>query len=59
MEKNHIAILICMNDITFQKGTTNNGIKSNLSYFEQLLMLCYSIQENWTFSYDIYVIHCN
>ncbi len=54
---NKIAIIICINDLPFVKGTTKNGIKNNLSYFEQFLMLYLSIKKKWFFNYDIYLFH--
>jgi len=52
-----IAIIIAINDLLSVNGTTQNGIKGELGYVEQFLMLYYSINDNWFFNYKIYIAH--
>jgi hypothetical protein len=54
-----IAIIICINDINYThgKGPTKMSLKKDLSYFQQFLILYYSIKENWNFNYHIYLVH--
>ena len=53
-----IAIIICINDINYThvKATTKMSLKKYLSYFQQFLILYYSIKENWNFNYHIYLV---
>ena len=55
-----IAIITPFNDLKIFHGGSLSGIKSEISYFDQFLILYESIKRNWKrkyFNYDIYVLH--
>lgn len=59
-EKKVIAIVIALNDLDLFHGGSRNGLKSEISYFDQFLMLYDSIQKNWKkeyFDYYFVLIH--
>jgi hypothetical protein len=59
--KPHIAIIYNFNDIEGSfLGGSNNGIKKEISYFQQFLLSYDTIKENWStekFTYEFFVIH--
>lgn len=60
MYKPLIAIIITVNDILNFHGGSRSGIKKEISYFDQFLILYYSIKKHWCsedFRYQIYLVH--
>lgn len=59
-EKINVAIIIALNDLNVFHGGSRNGLKSEISYFNQFLMLYDSIRNNWKkkyFDYYFVLIH--
>jgi hypothetical protein len=55
-----ISIVIALNEIKDFHGGSLNGIKSEIDYFTQFLMLYESINENWCeadFDFNFYLVH--
>lgn len=59
-QKPLLAIVIALNDLEQFHGGSRNGLKSEIGYFDQFLMLYQSIISNWQrkyFDYNIYLLH--
>jgi hypothetical protein len=55
-----ISIVIPLNELKSFNGGSLNGVKSEINYFIQFLMLYESINQNWkktSFDYNFYLIH--
>ncbi len=55
-----VAIIMPFNDLGEIHGGSRNGIKGQISYFDQFLMLAESIMDNWprrNFKYRIIALH--
>ena len=56
----HVALMFALNDIDYFHGGSRSGIKAEISYLTQFLMLRESIRRSWLgagFSFDFHILH--
>ncbi|MDC7999273.1 hypothetical protein [Gilvibacter sediminis] len=55
-----VAIVIALNDLETFHGGSRNGIKGEIGYFDQFLILYQSVKDNWRgkyFDHQFYLLH--